>query len=60
MSRRAVEGLPLKYIIIAIVAALVIGILINITQILGEGITAAAVKLNSTLNKTLSDVINNM
>ena len=41
MSRKGVEGLPLKYIIVAIVAALVIGVLINVTSNMGVGIMNA-------------------
>ena len=41
MNRRGVEGLPLKYIIVAIIAALVIGVLINVTSSMGAGIMNA-------------------
>ena len=49
MNRKGVEGLPLKYIIIAIVAALVVGVLIQVTGTIGQDVTGAAVRLNNTL-----------
>ena len=56
MNRRAVEGLPLKYIIIAIIAALVLGIVMNVTSIIQEGVTGAAVIFNNTLMKALGNL----
>ncbi|MBD3311851.1 hypothetical protein GF352_00090 [archaeon] len=41
MNRKGVEGLPLKYIIIAIVAALVVGVLINVTSTIGLSVEDA-------------------
>lgn len=51
-----VEGLPLKYIIIAIIAALVLGIIMNVTSIIGTGVTGAAVVFNNTLMNALANL----
>ena len=56
MNRRGVEGLPLKYIIIAIVAALVLGIIMNVTSIISEGVTGAATAFNNTLFEALANL----
>jgi|GEM_PF-1311204 len=57
MNRKGVEGLPLKYIIIAIVAALVVGVLINVTSTIGLSIEDAAgmfvAKLENLTNTSL-------
>jgi hypothetical protein len=45
------EGLPLKYIIIAILAALIFGIILNVTSIFGQGITGSTI-LNFMANLT--------
>ncbi len=39
MNRKGVEGLPLKYIIITIIAALIIGVLINTTTSIGDQVS---------------------
>ena len=49
MNKKAVEGLPLRYLIIALSAALVIGIVMETTGILRSGITGAVINLNKTL-----------
>ncbi len=41
MNKKAVEGLPLKYIIIAIIASMVVGILINVTNTIGVSVENA-------------------
>lgn len=52
-NKKAVEGLPLKYIIIALVAALVVGIALQFTGVLKGGIMSTAEKINeSTTEKT--------
>jgi hypothetical protein len=45
-NKKAVEGLPLKYIIIALVAALVVGIALQFTGVLKGGIMNTANKIN--------------
>lgn len=50
-NKKGVEGLPLKYIIIALVAALVVGIALQFTGTLKGGILGTADKLNSTLSE---------
>ncbi len=52
MNKHGVEELPLKYIITAIIAALVLGIIMNITSIINEGITGAAIIFNALTNLT--------
>ena len=57
MNRKAVEGLPLKYIIIAIIAALVVGVLINVTSTIGLSVEEATgmfvTKLQNITNSSL-------
>jgi hypothetical protein len=48
-DRKGVEGLPLKYVIIILVAALVIGIAIIMATTLGGGIQTSTGILNNTL-----------
>ena len=48
-NKKGVEGLPFKYIIIALVAALVIGMVLNFTNILGEGTIGAAERISESL-----------
>lgn len=54
MNRKGIEGLPFKYIIIAVIAALILGILINVTQLMGESVLSGAASLNETLAKALN------
>ncbi len=49
LNKRGVEALPLRYIIIALVAALVIGIALQFTGILKSGTINTATKINDTL-----------
>jgi len=57
MNRKGVEGLPLKYIIIAIVAALVVGVLMSVTNTIGTSVEDAAgmfvARLENLTNGTL-------
>jgi hypothetical protein len=48
-NKKGVEALPLKYIIIALVAALVVGIALQFTGTLKGGILSTGEKLNETL-----------
>ena len=54
MNRRGVEGLPLKYVIMAIIAALVVGTLIQVTGELNSGIENATGMFVTTLNESVS------
>ncbi|MDD5182157.1 MAG: hypothetical protein PHC66_03235 [Candidatus Nanoarchaeia archaeon] len=45
-NKKAVEGLPLKYIIIALVAAICVGIALQFTGVLKTGILSTAEKIN--------------
>ena len=52
-NKKAVEALPLRYIIIALVAAIVVGIALQFTGILKTGILSTAEKINeSTTTQT--------
>lgn len=55
MNRKAIEGMPLKYIIIAIIAALVITVMVNVTNVIGDSVSDAAgmmvVKLNESITQ---------
>lgn len=51
MNKRGVEALPLRYIIIALVAALVIGIALTFISTLKGGIVGTAEKLNETITE---------
>lgn len=51
LNKRGVEALPLRYIIIALVAALVIGIALQFTGILKSGTINTATKINKTLTE---------
>lgn len=51
LNKRGVESLPLRYIIIALVAALVIGIALQFTGILKSGTINTAKQLNQTLTE---------
>ena len=53
MNKKGVEGLPMKYVIIAIIAALALAIILEVTGILRGGIINAATSLNETLNSSL-------
>jgi hypothetical protein len=53
-NKKAVEGLPLKYIIIALVAALVVGIALQFTGVLKGGIMSTAEKLNQSVTEEVT------
>ncbi|MFA5406425.1 MAG: hypothetical protein WC307_03670 [Candidatus Nanoarchaeia archaeon] len=57
MNRKGVEGLPLKYIIIAIIAALVVGVMINVTSDIGLSIGNATGMLVATLENFTSTAL---
>jgi len=50
-NKKGIEGMPLKYIVIALVAALVIGIALQFVGILKEGTIGAAQKYNQSVNE---------
>lgn len=54
-ANRGVEGLPLKYAIIVLVAAIVIGVAIYMATTLGEGVTSATDTIADVLNNTLNE-----
>ena len=54
MNKKAVEGLPLKYIIIALIAVLVIAIALEMVGVLKTGILAAITNINITMGRELA------
>jgi len=50
-NKKGVEGLPFKYIIIALVAALVIGMALQFTGILQEGVVGSAERMEESLTR---------
>ena len=50
--KKAVEGLPLKYIIIVIVAVLVIELVLEMTGIIRGGIISSLININNTVSGT--------
>lgn len=52
-NKKGVEGLPFKYIIIALVAALVIGIALQFTGILGDSIISQAERIDDSLTQEM-------
>jgi len=56
-NKKGVEGLPLKYVVIVLVAAISIGIVTSMTGILSDGIIFSTGKLNETLYDKVMGVI---
>ncbi|MDD5417551.1 MAG: hypothetical protein PHW96_01515 [Candidatus Nanoarchaeia archaeon] len=56
MNKRAIEGLPLKYLVIVLMAALVIGLTLEVITSLKLDITSATGLFGATLNKELSSI----
>jgi hypothetical protein len=54
MNKKAVEGLPLKYIIIALIAVLVIAIALEMVGVLKGGILSAITNINTTMSRELA------
>ena len=59
-SNKGVEGLPLKYVIIILVAALVIGIAIIMATTLQGGIEESTANINKTLSDTVDDTLGDL
>ena len=49
MNKKGIECLPLKYLVVALTAAIVIGIILEVTGILQTSITGAVINLNKTV-----------
>jgi len=56
-SKKGIEGLPLKYVVIILVAAIVIGIVLTMTSTLEGGITTSTEVLNNTLAERVNATI---
>lgn len=54
MNKKSVEGLPLQYLIIILIAVIVIGIVLQITEVVDFGVTGGLEKINETVNATLN------
>jgi len=49
LNRKAVEGLPLKYVILVLVAAIALALILDVTGILKLGIFDMVTGINNTL-----------
>jgi hypothetical protein len=54
MNNKSVEGLPLQYLIIILIAVIVIGIILQITDVVDFGVTSGLGRINDTVNATLN------
>ena len=54
MNKKGVEGLPLKYVVIVLVAALVISMVLEMVGVLRGGILHSIGVINKTLNSTVA------
>lgn len=52
--RKGVEGLPLKYIIIVIVALLVLDLILELTGVIRGGVIASIMQINNTVTNISS------
>ncbi|MBI4214987.1 hypothetical protein HY546_03245 [archaeon] len=57
MNKRGVEGLPLKYVIIILVAALVIALAVTMTNTLGWGVKYASNLTNQSVVGNITDAL---
>jgi len=53
MNRKGIEGLPFKYMVVLLTAALVISIVLEALGVLKTGILHSVNVLNETLNESL-------
>ena len=56
MDKKGIEGLPLKYVVIILVAAIVISMILETLGVLREGILHSIGVINQTLNSTVSSI----
>ena len=56
MNKKGVEGLPLKYVIIAIAAANAVSIILEVTGILRGGVVSTAQAMNQTLSNVTGGI----
>ena len=56
-SKKGIEGLPLKYVVIILVAAIVIGIVLTMTSTLEGGIVTSTEVLNNTMAERVNATI---
>ncbi|MDD4352981.1 MAG: hypothetical protein PHN56_00845 [Candidatus Nanoarchaeia archaeon] len=56
MNKKSIEGLPLKYLIIILVAAVVIGMILDITGFVELGIFSGLDKINNTVMNTTNSL----
>jgi hypothetical protein len=55
MDKKSVEGLPLQYLIIILIAVIVIGIVMDITGVVDLGISSGLGLINDTINATFNN-----
>jgi len=53
MNKKSVEGLPLQYLIIILIAVIVIGIVLDITGVVEFGVSRGLGLINDTVNATM-------
>ncbi len=56
MNKKAIEGLPLKYVVIILTTALVISIVLEMMGVLKTGILHSVGVINETLNSSLASI----
>lgn len=56
MNKKGIEGLPLKYVIIILIAAIVIALVLDMMGILKLGILSSTEKTTSFLNESITNV----
>jgi hypothetical protein len=56
MNKKGIEGLPLKYVIIILIAAIVIALVLDMMGILKLGILFSTEKTTSFLNESITNV----
>lgn len=56
MNKKGVEGLPLRYLVIALGAALAVGIVLEMTTSLNQGITGAVTKITEVLSNQVASL----
>lgn len=52
MNKKAIEGFPLKYVVVALIATLVIALVLEAMGILRGGIISSLFHINNTLANT--------
>lgn len=54
MNKKSVEGLPLQYLIIILIAVIVIGIVLQISGVVDFGISSGLKNIEEVVNSTMN------